>query len=123
MPRFVIHEHHARRLHWDLRLEMAGVLKSWAVPKEPPREAGVKRLAIRVEDHKLSYIDFEGRIPEGMYGAGKVDIWDSGTYEMIESKKDRLVFEMKGRKLKGTYCLVKFLTKENKPGWLFFRKA
>ncbi|MEE9406301.1 MAG: DNA polymerase ligase N-terminal domain-containing protein [Candidatus Aenigmarchaeota archaeon] len=123
MPRFVIHKHHARRLHYDLRLEMAGVLKSWAVPKEPPKEAGVKRLAIRVEDHKFSYIDFEGIIPEGMYGAGKVEIWDSGTYRMVESKADRLVFEMKGKKLKGTYCLVKFLTKEKKPGWLFFRKS
>jgi DNA ligase D-like protein (predicted 3'-phosphoesterase) len=122
MPRFVIHEHHARRLHWDLRLEMAGVLKSWAVPKEPPTEPGVKRLAIRVEDHKLSYIDFEGHIPEGMYGAGKVDIWDSGTYEMVEGKKDRLVFEMKGKRMKGTYVLVKFLTKEKEPAWLLFKK-
>ncbi len=121
MPRFVIHEHHARRLHWDLRLEMAGALKSWAVPKEPPKEAGVKRLAIRTEDHKLSYIGFEGNIPEGMYGAGKVEIWDSGTYEMVESKKDKLVFVMKGKKLKGEYCLVKFLTKEKKPAWLFFK--
>lgn len=121
MPRFVIHFHKAKREHYDLRLEMAGVLKSWAVPKEPPKEAGVKRLAIRVEDHKLSYIDFEGNIPEGMYGAGKVEIWDRGTYEMVESKKDRLVFRLNGKKLKGEYVLVKFLTREKKPGWLLFK--
>ena len=114
---YVIQEHHARRLHWDLRLEMNGVLKSWALPKEPPREKGIKRLAIQVEDHELSYADFEGIIPEGFYGAGKVKIWDKGTYGLIEKDEKKIVFEIFGKKLRGKYCLVKM--KENK--WLFFK--
>ena len=122
MPRFVVHEHFSSHHHFDFRLEMAGTLKSWAVPKGPPEEAGVKRLSIRTEDHKLSYIGFEGNIAEGMYGAGVVKIWDSGTYEMVESKADKLVFELKGKRLKGAYCLVKFLTKEKEVNWLLFKK-
>jgi len=104
--KFVIHEHHARHHHWDLRLERAGVLKSWAVPKGLPEDAGVKRLAVEVEDHPLSYGDFEGSIPEGRYGAGKVDIWDSGAYVEESWEKGKITVELRGRKLKGRYALI-----------------
>ncbi len=117
MPVFVIQKHYARRLHYDLRLEMNGVLKSWAIPKEPPTKHGIRRLAIQTEDHELGYANFEGVIPEGMYGAGKVEIWDKGEYEMDEKEEDKLAFFLKGDKLNGRYCLVKF--KEGK--WLFFK--
>lgn len=122
MPIFVIHEHHASHLHWDLRLQMRGVLKSWAVPKQPPRGKGTKRLAIQVTDHPLSYAKFEGNIPEGQYGAGKVKIWDSGKLKVLENKKDKIEFELKGKRLSGKYVLVKtnYGNKLEK-SWLFFR--
>lgn len=118
---FVIHRHEARRLHWDLRLEMNGVLKSWAVPKEPPTEKGVKRLAIMVEDHPLEYANFQGVIPEGHYGAGKVEIWDKGTYKPIEVTDKKIVFQLNGEKLKGEYVLLKY-DKSGENNWLFFKK-
>ena len=121
MSKFVIHKHFASHLHWDLRLEMDGVLKSWAVPKEPPTKKGIKRLAIQVEDHSLNYADFEGIIPEGNYGAGKVEIWDNGTYELEEIKKDKIIFDLHGKKLKGKFVLVKTNYGKNKNSWLFFR--
>ena len=108
MPRFVIQKHHASRLHYDLRLEMDGVLKSWAVPKEPEADTKVRRLAIQVEDHDLDYIDFEGEIEEGHYGAGLVEVWDSGTYEPIGEALDESVlrFRLNGKRLRGPWKLV-----------------
>jgi len=97
---------------------MDGVLKSWAVPKTPPTEKGVKRLAVQVEDHPIEYANFEGTIPEGQYGAGTVEIWDKGEYILKERDEDKLVFEIRGRRLSGTYCLVRFKGREN---WLFFK--
>jgi DNA ligase D-like protein (predicted 3'-phosphoesterase) len=120
MPVFVVHEHHAKHLHWDLRLEMDGALKSFAVPKEPPLEPNVKRLAIQVEDHELAYAKFEGTIPEGSYGAGKVKIWDRGTYDLVEKTDDKIVVRMNGKKLRGEYVLLKF-KKAGAKNWLFFK--
>ncbi|MBS7653042.1 MAG: DNA polymerase ligase N-terminal domain-containing protein [Candidatus Bathyarchaeia archaeon] len=117
--RFVVHEHHATHLHWDLRLELDGVLKSWAVPKEPPTQPGVRRLAVEVEDHPLSYIDFQGVIPEGMYGAGTVTIWDKGVYILESRKPDKLVFELQGEKMRGRYTLLRFTDKPE--NWLLFK--
>lgn len=116
-PRFVVHRHDASRLHWDLRLEREGVLKSWAVPKEPPVDPGVKRLAVEVEDHELAHIDFEGEIPAGEYGAGTVSIWDGGTYELLSEHDRRLKLAFRGRRLRGEYVLVPLEGKN----WLFFR--
>ncbi|MBW3013580.1 3'-phosphoesterase [Candidatus Woesearchaeota archaeon] len=120
MPRFVVHEHKARRLHYDLRLAMEGVAKSWAVPKTPPLKAGLKRLAVQVEDHSISYMKFEGEIPEGQYGAGTVKIWDKGSYKLLDKKPGKIVAEFKGNKLKGEYCLVKF-ARSGPKNWLFFK--
>jgi len=117
----MIHHHFASHEHFDLRLEMNGVLKSWAIPKEPPKTQGTKRLAILVDDHALSYAKFHGTIPKGSYGAGKVKIWDSGSYELLEKTKDKFMVNIKGRKLKGVYYITKFRT-AGKKNWLFFKK-
>jgi DNA ligase D-like protein (predicted 3'-phosphoesterase) len=119
MGRFVVQRHDASRLHWDFRLEMDGVLKSWAVPKEPPTKPGLRRLAVAVEDHDLDYIDFEGVIPEGEYGAGTVEIWDKGDFELESWKPDKLVFELRGEKMRGRYTLVHFTEKAE--NWLLFK--
>ena len=116
---YVIQKHAATHLHYDLRLEMDGVLKSWAIPKEPPSALGVRRLAVQVEDHPVEYANFEGTIPEGEYGAGTVEIWDRGTYKLIERKEDKLIVEINGKKLKGIYVLLRFRDQKN---WLFFKK-
>jgi DNA ligase D-like protein (predicted 3'-phosphoesterase) len=117
--RFVVQEHDATNLHWDFRLEMDGVLKSWAVPKKPPTKPGVRRLAVLVEDHELDYISFEGIIPEGQYGAGTVKIWDQGDYILEDRKTRKIVFELNGAKMKGRYTLVQFTEKEE--NWLLFK--
>ncbi|MBI4826803.1 MAG: 3'-phosphoesterase [Nitrospirae bacterium] len=117
MSRFVVQEHHASHLHWDFRLEKDGVLKSWAVPKGVPERKGIKRLAIQVEDHQLSYIDFEGTIPEGEYGAGTVKVWDKGVYGLESETDKRLVFELKGKRVNGAYSLVHLKDKQ----WLFIK--
>jgi DNA ligase D-like protein (predicted 3'-phosphoesterase) len=119
--RFVIHKHYASHLHYDFRLEMEGVLKSWAIPKGPPIESTEKRLAVLVEDHPLEYIDFEGDIPNGGYGAGQVLIWDKGTYELQEKKVDKISFSLEGEKLKGNFTLLRL--KKGKKGneWLLLK--
>ncbi|MCW3979542.1 MAG: ATP-dependent DNA ligase [Candidatus Bathyarchaeota archaeon] len=117
--RFVVQRHDASRLHWDFRLEMDGVLKSWAVPKEPPTRPGLRRLAVAVEDHDLDYIGFEGTIPEGEYGAGTVEIWDRGTYDLESRKPEKIVFELHGERMKGRYTLVHFTEKTE--NWLLFK--
>ena len=116
---YVIQKHQATRLHYDLRLEMGGVLKSWAVPKTPPAKSGVKRLAVQVEDHPIDYASFEGTIPDGQYGAGTVEIWDKGEYSMKSKSDKKMVFEIEGLKLQGIYCLVRSKGDKN---WLFFKK-
>ena len=116
--RFVVQKHQATHLHYDFRLEMDGVLKSWAVPKEPPTQSGIRRLAMQVEDHELSYIDFEGAIPKGEYGAGTVEIWDKGIYT-LQNRTDKIIeFTLHGSRLNGNYALVNF--KEN--NWLLIKK-
>ncbi len=122
---FVVHMHAARRLHWDLRLEMDGVLRSWAVPKGPSPNRADKRLAVHVEDHPLEYGDFEGLIPEGNYGAGAVIVWDRGRWVPLEDpvegmKKGKLLFELRGYKLRGKWTLVKL--KKGEKEWLLIKE-
>jgi len=119
---YVIQKHHASHLHYDPRLEEGGALKSWAIPKLPPREEGIRRLAVETEDHPLGYEGFEGIIPQGEYGAGKVEVWDHGVYLPQETDPGKRVIEIKGRKLKGRYGLIKL--KAGNPedkNWLFFK--
>jgi DNA ligase D-like protein (predicted 3'-phosphoesterase) len=131
---FVVQKHAASHLHYDFRLEMDGVLKSWAIPKGPSMNPADKRLAIMVEDHPYSYKDFEGTIPEGNYGAGNVIVWDNGTYTLADYKnagdletklksdlqKGHLSFNLNGKKLKGEFALVKLKTKQEN-AWLLIK--
>ncbi|MHB8281646.1 MAG: DNA polymerase ligase N-terminal domain-containing protein [bacterium] len=117
---FVIHEHHASHLHWDLRFEENNVLVSFALPKEPPVNKGIKHLAIKVEDHPLAYANFEGIIPKGHYGAGTVKIWDRGTYDLLKKDNDKYILDFKGKKINGEYTLLKF-KKAGENQWLFFK--
>jgi bifunctional non-homologous end joining protein LigD len=124
--RFIIHEHHATRLHYDFRLEIAGVLKSWAIPKGPSMNPSEKRLAVMVEDHPLEYGDFEGIIPQGHYGAGPVLIWDSGEFQSEENPeaalaKGHLSFNLKGKKLKGIFSLILMKGRGSGKDWLFIK--
>ena len=119
-PVFVVQRHDARRLHYDFRLERDGALASWAVPKGVPLEPGQQHLAVHVEDHPLEYAAFEGEIPAGNYGAGTVEIWDRGTWELLEEKRDGgLTFRLRGEKLDGEWTLIKF--RRGKDEWLLLK--
>jgi bifunctional non-homologous end joining protein LigD len=117
--RFVVHEHHAHRLHWDLRLERDGVLVSWAIPNGIPEDPKHNRKAVHVEDHPLDYIDFSGSIPEGSYGAGKVSVWDSGTYRCEKWEQRKVIVVFDGQRLQGRYSL--FQTGEQEKDWMIHR--
>jgi len=119
---FVVHEHDASHLHYDFRLEMEGVLRSWAIPKGPSMNPAEKRLAVQVEDHPLEYMDFEGIIPEGQYGAGTVAIWDSGTYILREKKRDRISFFLQGKKLQGYFTLIQLKRSRKGNEWLLIKQ-
>ena len=121
---FVIQRHDARRLHYDLRLERNGALASWAVPKGLPFEPGERHLAVHVEDHPLDYATFEGVIPAGQYGAGTVEIWDTGTYELLEEKRDGgLTFRLEGERADGVWTLVPAHLDGKEQNWLLLRKG
>ena len=123
LPIFVVQRHDARSLHYDFRLERDGVLASWAVPKGVPLEPGEQHLAVHVEDHPLSYATFEGEIPAGNYGAGSVEVWDSGTYELVEDKPDGgLTVHLHGQKLEGLWTLVPARLSGQEKNWLLLRK-
>ncbi len=121
-PIFVVQRHDARRLHYDFRLERGGALASWAVPKGVPLDPGEKVLAVHVEDHPLDYATFAGEIPKGSYGAGTVEIWDTGTYELLEEKRNgQLTVRLAGRRLKGVWTLVPAHLDGKEQNWLLIR--
>lgn len=129
---FVVQKHWARNLHYDFRLQVADKLASWAVPKGPSLDPSVKRLAVRVEDHPLDYLLFEGVLPEGMYGAGRVIVWDYGTYELLgpgspdiraELDGGEIAFALHGRKLGGGWTMIRTKTPmEGRESWLWIKK-
>ncbi len=115
--RFVIQKHYATQVHFDFRLEMDGVLKSWAVPKGVPHGKNTKRLAIKVEDHPLEFLEFEGTIPDGEYGAGQITIWDKGTYKVVKRTEKSIELILKGEKIIGSYLLVHWRNRD----WLLMK--
>jgi len=126
--RFVVQEHHARQLHYDFRLEIDGVLKSWAIPKGPSLNPADKRLAVMADDHPLEYFDFEGIIPEGQYGSGAVVVWDTGTYRLLEGdnpvqalESGKIIMKLHGKILKGGFTLLKMKGRGEK-NWLLIKK-
>src|SRR6476661_11288278 len=122
-PIFVVQRHDARRLHYDFRLERNGALASWAVPQGVPLEPGQQHLAVHVEDHPLDYATFAGEIPAGQYGAGTVEIWDHGTYELLEEKKNGgLTVRLDGNRLEGTWALIPAHLSGDEKNWLLLRK-
>lgn len=130
-PLFVIQHHSARSDHYDFRLEIDGILKSWAIPKGPSLDPDIKRLAVETEDHPMEYAHFEGTIPEGEYGAGTVMVWDIGTYDNLKKEYDlsmsdcyedgKIEVFLRGKKLEGAFALIKTRLSGNKPQWLFFK--
>jgi bifunctional non-homologous end joining protein LigD len=118
--RFVVQKHAATNLHYDFRLENAGVLVSWAVPKGIPESTSEKRLAVQTEDHPIDYSSFEGTIPEGQYGAGKVIIWDKGTFDVKAWEEDKIDFILHGKRLEGRYVLIR-LKRADKNNWLLHK--
>ncbi|MES4891147.1 DNA polymerase ligase N-terminal domain-containing protein [Streptomyces sp. NPDC096012] len=135
-PRFVVQIHDARRMHFDFRLEVDGVLKSWSIPKGPSTDPGDKRLAVPTEDHPLDYENFEGVIPPGEYGGGTVIVWDHGTYEPLSHdrrgrpvdfaeslERGHATFRLHGRKLHGEYALTRFRSGDDEEAWLLVRKG
>ena len=122
-PIFVVQRHDARRLHYDFRLERDGALASWAVPKGVPLEPGQQHLAVHVEDHPIEYAEFAGEIPKGQYGAGTVEIWDKGTYELVEEKRNGgLTVRLNGERLQGTWALIPAHLDGDPKNWLIIRK-
>ncbi|MEU6071729.1 MULTISPECIES: DNA polymerase ligase N-terminal domain-containing protein [Streptomyces] len=135
-PRFVVQIHDARRMHFDFRLEVDGVLKSWSIPKGPSTDPGDKRLAVPTEDHPLEYEDFEGVIPKGEYGGGTVIVWDRGTYEPLSHdrrgrpvdfeeslERGHATFRLHGSKLRGEYALTRLRTDGSDDAWLLVKKG
>jgi bifunctional non-homologous end joining protein LigD len=127
--RFVVHEHEARRHHWDFRLELGGVLRSWAIPKGPSLDPADKRLAVQVDDHLLVYADYEGIIPPGEYGAGPVVVWDRGTWEAVgeadpeaQLARGELSFRLRGRRLRGEFHLTRMRGRGRERDWLLIKK-
>ena len=119
---YSVQKHDASTLHYDLRLEKDGVLKSWAIPKGPSKDPSTKRLAIETEDHELSYAFYEGEIEEGEYGAGEVELWDKGSYIIEKWEDNEIIIDIHGEELEGKYVMIRFKPEEEPQNWLFFKK-